>query len=92
MRPPPVLEDGAPQEPRDALPACSKQAGPQGLNLGELGSGWGLGSSLEPLPVVMHPRPGLRFSSSPEMLLQERARLTPPVPVYLQVSAAVFPN
>lgn len=92
MRPPPVLEDGAPQEPRSTHPACSKPAGPQGLSLRELGFGWGLGSSLEPLLAVMHPQPGLCFSSSPEMLLQERARLTPPVPVYLQVSAAIFPN
>lgn len=92
MRPPPVLEDGAPWVPRSTHPTCSKPAGPQGLRLRELGSGWGLGSSLEPLLVGMHPQPGLRFSSSPEMLLQERARLTPPVPVYLQASAAIFPN
>lgn len=61
MRPPPGLEDGAPQEPRSTHPACSKPAGPQGLSLRELGLGWGLGSSLEPLLAVMHPRPGLRF-------------------------------
>lgn len=67
-------------------------AGLQGLSLGELGTGWGWGSSLDPLLSLMHPQPGLHFSSSPEMLLQERAWLTPPVPVYLEGSAAIFPN
>lgn len=64
------------------------------LGHGAYGSGswvWGAAWSLS-LLVVMCPQPGLRFSSSPEMLLQEGARLTPPVPVYLQVSAANFPN
>lgn len=65
----------------------------QGLSLGELDSGWGRGSSLELiLLALMHLQPGLHFSSSPEMLLQERAWLTPPVPVYLEASAAIFPN
>lgn len=68
-------------------------AGLQGLRFRELGTGWGRGRSLEPLLLfLMHPQPGLRFSSSPEMLLQERAWLTPPVPVYLEGSAAIFPN
>lgn len=75
-------------------PPCTLQpAGLQGLSLGELGIGWGKGSSLSPfLLSLMHPQPGLRFSSSPETLLQERAWLTPPVPVYLEGSAVFFPN
>lgn len=75
-------------------PPCILQpAGPQSLSLRELGTGWGRGSSLDPpLLSLMHPQPGLHFSSSPAMLLQERAWLTPPVPVYLEGSAAIFPN
>lgn len=65
----------------------------QGLSLGELGSGWRRGSSLEPLLLaLMHSQPGLHFSSSPGLLLQEGAWLTPPVTVYLEGSAAIFPN
>lgn len=68
-------------------------AGLQGLSLGELGTGWGRGGSLDPLLLSLRdPQPGLHFSSSPEMLLQERAWMTPPVPVYLEGTAAVFPN
>lgn len=64
-----------------------------GLSLGDLGPAQGGGSSLNPLLLSLrHPQPRLHFSSSPEMLLQERAWLTPPVPVYLEGSAAVFPN
>lgn len=48
MRPPPVLEDGAPQESQEHPPR-SKPAEPQGLRLRELGFGWGLGSRLKPL-------------------------------------------